>query len=253
MQFCREKDIYGMVGAFPIGAFFNIEALVKAIDAEGAVLCKKGRRTKSVTVGNLFLKRYTYNSLWDKFRYNFITPRPWRTFLVSEILRSGKVETPEVFAALRRRHFLAVLNDFLVSAAIPENWSFISWKLLNLLSDAEKRELVEHVVKLLVKIHQLGVVHGDPGLRNFYFRRENGEISVGVADLDGASYYTGKIPEAKRCREIARIIVAHDGNLLFDDAEDFVIAQYKKYAGFLPDRKKVHRFVIRLYNHRKHV
>ena len=252
LQFHRENDLYGMIDSLPIGAFFSAQALFNAVDADIAVLCKEGSRIKAVTIGSLFLKRYKYTSLWDRFRYNFITPRPWKNFLISEILRGGEVETPEVFAALRKRNGLWVESDFLVSSAVPEKWNFVNRKFFTSLAGEDQRQLVVKIVETLCRIHKLGIIHGDPSLRNFYCRRENDDFVVGVADLDGAlSFAGGKVPEYLRCREIARMITALDGNPAFPDAEELVVGAYIGFSGVTPERKKVTKYMARFRSHRK--
>ena len=241
-----------MIDSLPIGAFFSAQALVNAVDADVAVLCKAGNRVTAVTIGDLFLKRYNYFSRWDRFRYNFITPRPWKNFLISEILRAGNVETPEVFAALRKRKGIYVENDFLVSSAVPECWKFANRKIFSSLPDEERRQLVVKIVELLCRIHALGVVHGDPSLRNFYYRRGNDDFVIGVADLDGAlSFAGGKIPESLRCREIARLVTALDDDPAFPDAEELVVGSYIGFSGVTPERKKVAKYMARFRTHRK--
>ncbi len=245
-EFRREGNLFGWVATFPVGAFFQLHQLVDALDCPHAMIRKDRPKVKAGVVGNLFIKRYNLPGKWNKFRYNFLPPRAWRAVAVAERLATAGIATPAVLAALRRRRWLWVDADFLVTESIPEGYAFVP-ELLPKLSEEARQELLRHLIDVVRSMHWAGVYHGDANFRNFYAAEENGIWRVGVADLDGAKLYPGPVPRSRRIREVARLITAAEKLAVFADPEAAVL---ERYGEAFPHRA-LHRAVRRFRRHHR--
>ena len=67
------------------------------------------------------------------------------------------------------------------------------------------RRLLDHLLPLVVRIHDSGWIHGDLSLRNLYYHRDTGVC--GFIDLDGmVRRAPGALPLPFREKEAARIV-----------------------------------------------
>lgn len=184
---------------------------LKQIDEPSARTCKSGRKVFAVVAGEVFIKRYNFRGCWNAFRKLFKTPRPERVLAGALRLKEFEIPTPEVLIAARRTKFFLPYEDFLVTREL----SMLQLPLDKLAGEFAQgdpyRQFVSGVTALLVKMHAAGVEHGDLNLRNIFCRKS--QIGIysgwGVIDLDGCKIHVEEMPEARRKRELARVISSY--------------------------------------------
>ena len=171
-------------------------------NADGKLL-KNGSSTVAYLDGNIFIKCNPVRTLTDSLRKNFRRSRAENTRIMAEKFASIGIATPKVLCSVRERRGIFVLCDYLITEALmPENTVFLNW--INLLGQQERINAFSGTVKIIKKLHDNNICHGDANLRNFYLDKSTG--SVGTIDLDGCRRIFPLLKKRVFVREAARMI-----------------------------------------------
>ena len=77
--------------------------------------CKKGRRILAGLDGRFFVKRFSHKTFFDSFRHLFKSSRPDRCLKAALKLEAAGIDTPKVFASLRKYKGLLPEFDYLIT------------------------------------------------------------------------------------------------------------------------------------------
>lgn len=157
--------------------------------------CKKGRRILAGIDGRFFVKRFSHKTFFDSFRHLFKSSRPDRCLKAALKLEAAGIDTPKVFASLRKYKGLLPEFDYLITEDISQKAVFANKMPLT-------RQLIADLCKLLAALHKAGIIHGDTNLRNIY-RTNTG--FWGVIDLDGCSLSNRPVSRFSGIHELARL------------------------------------------------
>ena len=195
--------------------------------------CKRGKTVQAAVDGVYFVKRYSHGTFFKSLRHLFKRSRPEHCLAAAQKLAQARIDTPRVFAALRRcRGFLPEF-DYLITEDISKDAVFASRMPLS-------EQLISDLCKLLAVLHDAGVRHGDVNLRNLY--RKNSGI-WGVIDLDGSYLSSRSIGAFGRQHELARLASSFIRLIPYCDIEKelpqdipgFFAQEYQKYSGIAAD------------------
>ena len=171
--------------------------------APAGKLLKNGSSTVAYLDGDVFVKCNPARTLQDSLRKNFRRTRAENTRIMAEKLTSIGIATPKVLCSVRERRGIFVLCDYLITEALtPENTLFLNR--INQLDQQERINAFSETVKLIKKLHDNNICHGDANLRNFYLDKSTN--SIGTIDLDGCRNITTLQKKRVFVREAARVI-----------------------------------------------
>lgn len=157
--------------------------------------CKKGKRILAGLDGNFFVKRFSHKTFFDSFRHLFKTSRPDRCLEAALKLEAAGIDTPKVFASLRKYKGLLPEFDYLITEDISNKAVFANKMPLT-------RKLIADLCEHLAALHKAGILHGDANLRNIYCTNSG---SWGVIDLDGCSLSPRPIGRRAGIHELSRL------------------------------------------------
>ena len=211
--------------------------------------CKKGRRILAGIDGTFFVKRFSHRTFFDSFRHLFKTSRPDRCLKAALKLEANGIDTPKVFASLRKYRGILPEFDCLITEDISKQAVFGDKMPLT-------RQLIADSCRLLAALHNAGIRHGDANLRNIY-RTNSGRW--GVIDLDGCSLSPHPAGRYARIHELSRLassflklIPVHgiDGNLSGDIPGIFT-EEYQKHTNLNADCPFYRRRVEYLFRRKR--
>ena len=203
------------------------------IPANPAFNCKKGRRILAGKDGCFFVKRFSHRTFFESLRYLFKNSRPNRCLAAALKLEAAGINTPKVFATLRKYRGLWPEFDYLITEDISKYSVFADKMPLT-------RQLIADLCKLLAALHKAGIRHGDANLRNIY-RTNSG--SWGVIDLDGCVLSDHPVGRRKGIYELSRLassflklIPVHGNDSDLDgDIPGIFAEEYQKHISFNAD------------------
>ena len=235
----RKGNLTGRALKSAVESGFDPAALLTLPD-DPAKCCKRGRTVQAAADGTFFVKRFCHRNLWKSFCHIFKARRPEICLRSAAHIAAGGIDTPQVFAALRKYRRGLPQFDYLITQDISSSAVFADKMPLS-------AELAEKLVILLADLHRMGVEHGDVSLRNLYCTVSG---SWGVIDLDNCRIFSGSLPPERRIRELARLAssflkltqgVVPDG--MEPDIPGFFARIYCRCSGFDPEcsayRKRV--------------
>lgn len=205
------------------------------VPVDPACSCKQGSTVQAGADGTYFVKRYTCRTFWDSFRHLFKRSRPEHCLAAALKLKQAGLDTPEVFAVLRRKKGFLPAFDYLITEDISKDCVFSNKMPLT-------RELISDLCRLLADLHGAGVRHGDVNLRNLY--RKNSGV-WGVIDLDGCRISSRPVGKQARRRELARLassfikLLQYNGaaESLPEDLPGVFAEEYKNFTGISLDSR----------------
>ncbi len=196
----------GVARLFPAGTRFvrlfteSGAAAPPGWDDAGMKLCKSRSRGRAVCGRGVFLKEYVYTSAWERFRRRFMAPRPFVSLAAARRLEELKIPTPRVLAAARGVSPNGDIRDLLVTAELAAEVRFGD-RIASELGEG-RVGLARELAPVVVRMHEVGMVHGDLSMRNWY-RLPDG--AWGLIDLDGAKVSRGRVSDRARTDELARL------------------------------------------------
>ena len=116
--------------------------------------CKRGRRIQAGINGTFFVKRFSHRTFFESFRHLFKTSRPDRCLEAALKLEAAGINTPKVFASLRKYKGLLPEFDYLITEDISKKAVFATKMPLT-------RKLIADLCELLAALHKAGIRHGD--------------------------------------------------------------------------------------------
>ena len=133
-----------------------------------------------------------------RFRY-FVQPsRSFWTAVVAKKLEEAGLGTPKVFGIGERRTLQLISDSYIITEALKEAQTADSV----LKQQPNSLELLQNAGKLLRRLHDANMIHGDIKLANFYVQGN----SMGFWDLDSAMIFSGKTPEKWIIRDLGRLL-----------------------------------------------
>ena len=219
-----------------------------SVPDDPANICKQGNKVQAGADGTYFVKRYTHKTFWDSFRHLFKRSRPEHCLTAALKLKNAGLDTPEVFAVLRKKEGFLPKFDYLITEDISKDCVFADRMPLS-------RELVSNLCRLLADLHRAGVIHGDVNLRNLY-RKSSG--IWGVIDLDGCRLSSRPVGIRERRNELARLassfirLTPYYGTAedLSEDIPGVFAEEYKKFTEISVD-SHIYRFRTGYLSQRK--
>ena len=195
--------------------------------------CKKGRRILAGINGTFFVKRFSHRTFFESFRHLFKISRSERCLEAAFKLEAAGINTPKVFASLRKYRGLLPEFDYLITEDISKKAVFADKMPLT-------RELIADLCELLAALHKAGIRHGDANLRNIY-RTNSG--SWGVIDLDGCVLSDRPVGRRTGIHELSRLassflklIPVHGNDSDLDgDIPGIFAEEYQKHISFNAD------------------
>ena len=168
-------------------------------------LCKAGSSTVAYIFDGKFIKCSPAGKIKRALRKIFQMPRPVRTMIMAEKLKSLNIPTPEVYCAVREKRLFLPICDYLVTENLDtQKISFAHEYLYS--APAKRDEMFYACAMLLKKMHSSNIIHGDASMRNFYISENDGEIQAGVIDLDACRKVSNFAAQRAFIKEEARFL-----------------------------------------------
>jgi tRNA A-37 threonylcarbamoyl transferase component Bud32 len=156
-----------------------------------------------------FLKRYNNKDFKRKLKNSVRQTRPFKVLKTSQILSEAGIFTPEVYAALNYRRGLLLESSYLLSAFLES--AKTAGQVIERLTGEDKFEIfAEKICRLLVKVHNAGIFHGDVKTSNIIVvSNDDNSYDLGLLDLDGSHCYPETLVAKKRTYDLARLISSY--------------------------------------------
>lgn len=194
-----------------------------------------------------FYKQHNVKSLFHRLRRAYQHPRPMRNQAITAILKQNGIVAPEVLLVGRHGYRFCPGADVLLTEVIPPPMS-VHENFEALQSDLDK--VIPQLGRLLAQMHCAGVWHGDLKLSNILCRRTDvGLWEFGLFDFDGSQYFPGGVPQAKRIRDLARLVSSWELRLHSNQMEQALIKAYTVASGNGLPNKVLSSQIQRLLKH----
>ncbi len=144
--------------------------------------------------------RFHQKAFGLRFRY-FIQPsRSYWTAVVAKKLQLAEIGTPKVFAMGERRTLQLISDSYIITEALKDAQTADSV----LKQQPNSLDLLIDAGKLLRRLHDARITHGDMKLANFYVQGS----SMGFWDLDSALIYLTNAPLKGIVRDLGRVLAS---------------------------------------------
>ena len=208
-RFFKNSCLQGLIsGKFPDEALAGLQELDVLL--QNTDLDKDSRSTTAGAVDlggkKYFLKRYNNKTFKRKLKNSVRQTRPFKVLKNSQQVSAAGVFTPEVFAALNYRRGLLLESSYLISGYL-ESADTVLKILEDLTYEGKLAEFTEVSCRILVQIHEAGILHGDAKVSNILIiPKPDNSYELGLLDLDGTRCYSEALPVRKRVRDLARLV-----------------------------------------------
>jgi tRNA A-37 threonylcarbamoyl transferase component Bud32 len=208
-RFFKNSCLQGLIsGKLPDEALAGLQELDVLL--QNTELNKDSRSTTAgaVELGGkkYFLKRYNNKTFKRKLKNSVRQTRPFKVLKSSQQVSAAGVFTPEVFAALNYRRGLLLESSYLISGYL-ESAATVVKILEELTYEGKLAEFMETSCRILVQIHEAGILHGDAKISNILIiPKPDNSYDLGLLDLDGTRCYSEALPARKRVRDLARLV-----------------------------------------------
>ncbi len=171
---------------------------------EGGIFQKHSKKTTAslfkVDETTVFGKhvRFHQKAFGLRFRY-FVQPsRSFWTIVVAKKLEEAGLATPKVLAVGERRTLELISDSYIITEALKDAQTASA----ALRAQPNSYELLQNAGRLLRRLHDAGMAHGDIKLANFYVQGD----SMGFWDLDSAMVFSGRTPQKWIIRDLGRLL-----------------------------------------------
>ena len=171
---------------------------------EGGIFQKHSKKTTAslfkVGETTVFGKhvRFHQKAFGLRFRY-FVQPsRSFWTIVVAKKLEEAGLATPKVLAVGERRTLELISDSYIITEALKDAQTASA----ALRAQPNSYELLQNAGRLLRRLHDAGMAHGDIKLANFYVQGD----SMGFWDLDSAMVFSGQTPQKWIIRDLGRLL-----------------------------------------------
>lgn len=142
--------------------------------------------------------RFHQKAFGLRFRY-FIQPsRSYWTAVVANKLQEAGIGTPKVFAMGERRALQLISDSYIITEALKDAQTADSV----LKQQPNSLDLLINAGKLLRRLHDAHIYHGDMKLANFYVQGNE----MGFWDLDSAQIFSNATPMKWVVRDLGRVL-----------------------------------------------
>lgn len=142
--------------------------------------------------------RFHQKAFGLRFRY-FIQPsRSYWTAVVANKLQEAGIGTPKVFAMGERRTLQLISDSYIITEALKDAQTADSV----LKQQPNSLDLLINAGKLLRRLHDAQIYHGDMKLANFYVQGNE----MGFWDLDSAQIFSNATPMKWVVRDLGRVL-----------------------------------------------
>ncbi len=142
--------------------------------------------------------RFHQKAFGLRFRY-FIQPsRSYWTAVVANKLQEAGIGTPKVFAMGERRTLQLISDSYIITEALKDAQTADSV----LKQQPNSLDLLINAGKLLRRLHDAHIYHGDMKLANFYVQGNE----MGFWDLDSAQIFSNATPMKWVVRDLGRVL-----------------------------------------------
>lgn len=142
--------------------------------------------------------RFHQKAFGLRFRY-FIQPsRSYWTAVVAKKLQLAEIGTPKVFAMGERRTLQLISDSYIITEALKDAQTADSV----LKQQPNSLDLLINAGKLLRRLHEAHITHGDMKLANFYVQGNE----MGFWDLDSAQIFSSITPMKWVVRDLGRVL-----------------------------------------------
>lgn len=142
--------------------------------------------------------RFHQKAFGLRFRYFLQPSRSFWTAVVANRLQEAGIGTPKVYAIGERRTLQLISDSYIITEALKDAQTADAV----LRTQPNSYELLQNAGKLLRRLHDAGMTHGDIKLANFYVQGD----SMGFWDLDSALIYQDKAPAKGVVRDLGRLL-----------------------------------------------
>lgn len=144
--------------------------------------------------------RFHQKAFGLRFRY-FIQPsRSYWTAVVAKKLEEAGIGTPKVFAMGERRTLQLISDSYIITEALKDAQTADSV----LKQQPNSLDLLIDAGKLLRRLHDAHIKHGDMKLANFYVHGDE----MGFWDLDSAQIFSSTTPMKWVVRDLGRVLAS---------------------------------------------
>ncbi len=156
-----------------------------------------------------FLKRYNNKNFKRKLKNSVRQTRPFKVLKTSQAVSAAGVFVPEIYAALNYRRGLLLESSYLLSSFLES--AKTAGQVIQSLSGEENFKIfMNKICRVLVKIHNAGIMHGDVKISNILINRnDKNSYDIGLLDFDGSRCYPEALPARRRARDLARLISSY--------------------------------------------
>lgn len=144
--------------------------------------------------------RFHQKAFGLRFRY-FIQPsRSYWTAVVAKKLEEAEIGTPKVLAMGERRTLQLISDSYIITEALKDAQTADAI----LKQQPNSLDLLIKAGKLLRRLHDARIMHGDMKLANFYVRGDE----MGFWDLDSAQIFSTATPMKCVVRDLGRVLAS---------------------------------------------
>ncbi len=184
------------------------------------------------------VRRYRHGGLFRKFTGDiFFTwpPRPFRELAVTLEVRRRGVPTVEALGAWVERVGGPFYRGWFITGELKgavDLWDALRGEIFSV---SERKMLLQAAARIVRRIHQKGIYHGDLNLKNIVVRREDDRVVGYIIDLDKAKLFCGEVPAHRSERNLARLLrsvrkLDPEGRHFSPQAWDLFLRSYQEAA-----------------------
>ena len=183
---------------------------------EGEMLYDKRNKIKRFKVNgeSLIVKKFKHPHLIQRIVYTFFKKsKAERAYLYAGIFRQHGFETPHEIAFIEMKEQGLFSDSYFIST---ESCDAPLLPVLN--KDDFEHPLADALARLLMELHQKGIMHGDINLNNVLYRQEEDKYRFTLIDTNRSTFIAH--PTMKTCMDNLKRLT-HNRDLM-----EYVIRQY---------------------------
>lgn len=182
-------------------AYKSLEQFISTIpsvfDTQGTLIYDERNQVRIFMVGEmkLVVKRFRRPLLHQRIDYTLFRPsKAKRAYLYGMKLVELGISTPTPIAYIETYHLSLFTQGYLVTEFCGDPDARI------VREEPEKHDdLIDSVVRFIVRCHEKGFIHGDTNLSNFLYRKDASGYHVTTIDINRSHFFSN--PSKEKCLE----------------------------------------------------
>ncbi len=192
------NDSYSHIASF-------INSIPSVFDTEGTLIYESRNIVKRFTAPDgtpLIVKRYKFPNLIQRFAYSFYRPsKARRAYEYALRLLDLGIDTPQPIAYIEQKRNGLFTYGYFISAVNNNP----DCRVLRTDPQYDNGKLAHDLMTFIVRLHELGVMHGDTNLSNFLYEKRGAHYQFSVIDINRSQFVTPPVSQSQCLHNLIRL------------------------------------------------